>query len=366
MAALWTGAQSGDTGQGPTIDQAIAKQLNAGRPFQSVELMVRSSADWTGREVKTRMIYSGPGAYMDPIDDPVAARATLFPSAASTSAGPDKKAFIRGKLFAQLNTELTSLQTKLCTEDRVQLQAVQSAWNDVDAQLKQVATAAQACTAPAAAPANYKSPSLDFPTTAKLQMDILAMALACDLTRVISLQFSTATSQVTHTWINANQTKTHHDFSHEGPSSDWSLGSPTDPYSPAAASAYQSLAQLSAIDKWYASQVYYLANALNQFNSGGKKLLDQSIICWGSEIALGAAHSHNNAPFVLVGGGGGKLKTNQCVRLPAKYGPDQSTAAVVDRSHNDLLITLARAMGIDMTTFGDPSLCTGPITQLLV
>jgi hypothetical protein len=42
------------------------------------------------------------------------------------------------------------------------------------------------------------------------------------------------------------------------------------------------------------------------------------------------------------------------------------TEALVDRSHNDLLLTLARAMGVDMTTFGDPSLCTGPITQLLV
>ena len=51
------------------------------------------------------------------------------------------------------------------------------------------------------------SGTIDFPSAAKAQMDLVALALACDLTRVISIQFSTATSNVTHTWIGggANQ-----------------------------------------------------------------------------------------------------------------------------------------------------------------
>ena len=368
MAALWTGVKTdGSAGNGPSIDQVVAKQLNAGRPFNSIELMVRSSADWTTREVKTRMVYSAKETYLDPIDDPVAARQALFPNATGGggggSGGTDKKAFIRKKVLANLNSELTGLKGKLCTQDRMQLDAMQSAWNDLDTQLSQAAMAAQSCTAPDPAPAGYKAPSIDFPTSSKLQMDILAMALACDLTRVASLQFSTATSQVTHTWLGSNQNMTHHDLSHQGPTWLGSLGA--DPDAAAGASQYQTLAQLTAIDKWYGQQVYYLANALNQYTVGGKSLLDQTVICWSSEIDLGAAHNHNNMPFVLVGGGGGKLKGNMVARYPVKIEGVQATMGAVDRNHNDLLLTLGQVMGANLSTFGDASLCKGPLSEIL-
>jgi hypothetical protein len=364
MAALWTGLTStGMQATGPSIDQVIAGQLNAGRPYESIQLMVRSGADWTDREVKTRMSYNAAGGFLDPYDNPIVARNTLFPGVAGMgTTGPDKKTFIRNKLFDQLNTELTTVQTKLCNDDRAQLQAMQQSWHDLNQQLASAATAAASCTAPGAPPAGYR-PLIDFPTSAKLQMDILAMALACDLTRVASLQFSTATSQVTHTWLGANQTQVHHDFSHQGPTSITFLG--PDIYSPAYANLYGALAQLTAIDAWYAQQLAYLASSLKAFTVGGKNLLDQTVICWGSEVALGAAHNHNAAPFVLIGGGGGKLKTNQVVRFPMKLEVDASTQSVVDRTHNDLLLTLGQVMGVNMTTFGDAKYVTGPIREIL-
>jgi hypothetical protein len=365
MAALWTGVtSSGAPATGPSIDQVIAGQLNAGRPFNSLQFMVRSSQDWTDREVKTRMSYDAAGGFLDPYDNPVVARNTLFPGVASMSTGgPDKKGFIRNKLFTQLNTELGGLQTKLCNEDRAQLQAMQHAWNDLNQQLSSAATAAAMCAAPDAPPAGYRPLSTDFPTSSKLQMSILAMSLACDLTRVASLQFSTATSQVTHTWLGSNQTQVHHDYSHQGPTSVYSLG--PDIYNPADANLYGALPQLSAIDAWYAQQVAMLAAQLKMFTVGGKNLLDQTVICWGSEVALGAAHNHDSAPFVLIGGGGGKLKTNQVVRFPVKLDSDPSTSSITDRAHNDLLITLGQVMGVNMTTFGDAKYCTGPIKEIL-
>jgi hypothetical protein len=371
MAALWTGlTSSGSPATGPSIDQVIAQKLNAGRPFATIPLMVRSSADFTDREVKTRMIYSPSGAFVDPYDDPVVARSTLFPnvpmaSGSGAPSGPDKATFIRQKVFAQLNGELTSLQSRLCTEDRTQLQSLQAAWNELSQQLQSAATASASCTAPGAPPTGYASPSIDFPTSAKLQMDILAMALACDLTRVASLQFSTATSQVTHTWIDSTQNDTHHNFSHKGPSSLYSLG--TDLYNEPASTISQYAPQLTGIDLWYAKQIAYLATRLGQFSAGGKSLLAQSVICWGNELDMGAAHNHDNTPFVLIGGGGGKLKTNQVVQFPLNLkDADPSTASIVDRNHNDLHLTLAKVMGVDLGgSFGTASYCTGPITQIL-
>ncbi len=370
MAALWTGlTSSGNPATGPSIDQVIAQKLNSGRPFDTIPMMVRSSADFTDREVKTRMIYSPSGAFIDPYDDPVVARSTLFPNVPTASgsaapSGPNKTTFIRQKVFAQLNGELTSMQPRLCGEDRTQLQSLQAAWNELDQQLASAATASASCSAPGAPPAGYAAPSLDFPTTAKLQMDILAMALACDLTRIASLQFSTATSQVTHSWVDSTQTDTHHNYSHVGPTSMYSLG--PDIYSEPASVIAQYAPQLTGIDLWYAKQMAYLATRLSQFTAGGKNLLAQSAICWSSELDMGAAHNHDDTPFVLIGGGGGKLKTNQVVQFPLKLDADSSTSAIVDRAHNDLLLTLAKVMGVDLGgTFGTASYCTGPIAQIL-
>jgi Protein of unknown function (DUF1552) len=379
MASLWTGldCSSGNPATGPSLDQVISQMLNAGTPFPSIQLMVRSPADFTDREVKTRMIYNTAGVFVDPIDNPTAARATLFPSASTgTTTGPDKTTFIRQQLFGggsgQLNSELTALMPKLCTSDRLQLQALQDGWNNLDAQLTAAATATASCTPPSAVTA-----STDFPTNAKLQMDILALALACNLTRVASLQFSTATSQVTHSWLGATQTDCHHNYSHDGPTYLGALtpcggynnmgqcSSVGDMYSANNLNLYQNAPQQEAIDNWYATQVAYLAQKLNGLSGASGNLLDQSVICWSSELDMGAAHNHDATPFVLVGGAGGKLKTGQLVTFPLDTLDSAMVAAPKDRSHNDLLLTLAQAMGVPLTTFGGASFCTGPITQIL-
>ncbi|MGC4094470.1 MAG: DUF1552 domain-containing protein [Polyangiaceae bacterium] len=279
MGALWTGVRTSDNGLGPSIDQVIAQRLQASTPFRSLELMVRSSADFSTREVKTRMIYESAQRYIDPFDDPAAARAALFPSV--SPGGLDKKKWLHDRVRSELNRELDGLGKQLCREDREQLQATQNAWNELDVQLERTAAASLACAVPDAAPGDYSAPSLDFPLSAKLQMDVLALALACDLTRVASLQFSTATSQVTHSWLGSNQTGTHHDLSHLGPVAAELLG--PDPYAASNADFYTALEPLLAIDRFYASQVAYLAGALAKLRVGSQSLLDQSLICWGSE-----------------------------------------------------------------------------------
>jgi hypothetical protein len=390
MAALWTGQIStGASATSISIDQQIAGLLKAGTPFPTIQLQVRDPIDYSDREVKTRMIYNSAGVFVDPIDNPTAALSTLFPTMTTTK-GPDKTSFIRQQLFgsssAILNGELNGLMPKLCTEDRTQLQALQDGWNNLYSQLQAAATAAASCMTPTGITA-----STDFPTNAKLQMDILALALACDLTRVASLQFSTSTSQVTHKWLGTNQTETHHTYSHQGPGgfynlcwdkvgcTSWnSMGQCTmiaDVYNTANLAEYNatvppSLAMQQAIDLFYGTQVAYFAQRLNGLTgmggSGSGTLLDQSVVCWGNELDMGSAHNHDNTPFLLMGGANGKLKTGQMVTFPLdQTGASSTSPPKMDRSHNDLLLTLAQVMGTPLSTFGEKTFCTGPITQLL-
>ena len=102
------------------------------------------------------------------------------------------------------------------------------------------------------------------------------------------------------------------------------------------------------------------------------------MICWGSELDQGQPHNHDDTPFVLIGGGGGKLNPGQLVMFPLNlaYGSG-NTDPTGNRFHNDLLITLAQVMGVSMSTFGTPTgtpsrytgktltLCAGPLTQIL-
>jgi len=132
-------------------------------------------------------------------------------------------------------------------------------------------------------------------------------------------------------------------------------------------SFYQSLAQQKAIDLWYAQQVAYLAKKLAMYSGAGSgTLLDQSVICWGNELDMGAAHNHDDTPFVLIGGANGQLKTGQMVTFSLDLtDSDPRVAISKDRSHNDLLLTLAKVMGQNPTCIGDAQYCTGPITEIL-
>jgi hypothetical protein len=378
MATLWTGVSNpnGVTTPGASIDQTIAgllsTQLNIAKSYPTLSLYAKSNQDYTGRGIDNRMLYDSSGNYVDPIDDPATALSTLFPSSsAMTMTGPkDNTAAIRGLVQNQVNADLTALQGRLCNDDKAQLQSLQDLYNQAITQINNAAAAAASCTVPnLGAPPGTGDP---YPYNITAMSTLMAMAMACDLTRVGSLQLSQARSPITLSWLGSAQTTDHHSLSHEGPTSLWSLG--TDLYATSSTATMQTFASqypqaLLDIEDWYAAQVASFCYTLSQLTTvTGKNLLDQTVVCWGSELDMGAAHNHDDTPFVLIGGGGGAIKTNQLVRFPlnllnnAANNPDTN-----NRFHNDLLITLAQIMGVSLPggTFGDPVLSTGPITEIL-
>ncbi|HLK37991.1 MAG TPA: DUF1552 domain-containing protein [Polyangiaceae bacterium] len=373
MAALWTGltATSGPA-PGPSIDQVISSQLGAKTAFANVALMAESSSDYQQRQVDTRMLYDLTGNFVDPYTSPSAALAALFPNV--VAAGPDPTTYIRQKVAAQVNRELTALQGRLCTEDRQQMQNLQALYNQVMQQIQQAASASASCSPPsigdAGAPASGGSDP--FPLYVDAMTNILVMTLACDLTRVASLQLSHALSPVTHTWLGSSQTQTHHVYSHMGPSSIYALG--TDLYNEPSSVTGTYPQQLIDIENWYAQKVANLAYTLSQFKtSAGNNLLDQTLVCWGSELDMGASHNHDNTPFVLIGGAGGKVKGNRLLRFGLNLTNASNNQCGI-RFHNDLLLTLAQIMGVSasqvQTGYGShasmfSSYATGPITELL-
>lgn len=161
------------------------------------------------------------------------------------------------------------------------------------------------------------------------------MALACDLTRVATLQWERSVGDVRFTWLGAD--RGHHSLSH-------------DPDSMA-----DSVEMLTKINTWYAEQLAYLMTRMASIKEGTGTMLDNTVIFWCNELSRGNAHSHPDMPFLLAGGVGGALKTGRFLR----YG---STATV---PHNNLLVSLMNTMGLPDQTFGDPKYCTGPLVGLV-
>ncbi len=80
-------------------------------------------------------------------------------------------------------------------------------------------------------------------------------------------------------------------------------------------------------------------------------MLDNTLVLWGNEVAEGNTHSHLNMPFVMAGGGW-YFRTGRNVQYTSV-------------SHNNLLVSVLNAMGVNATTFGQADMCTGPLPNLV-
>jgi hypothetical protein len=170
------------------------------------------------------------------------------------------------------------------------------------------------------------------PVIADLELDLLAMAFACDITRVASFQISTSLNRIRYPWLDS--TGEGHTLSHSGPSDVAAHG------------------QLVARQTWHAGRLAYFLSRLSDIKEvDGTTALDNTLVVWGNEIALGNTHSHENIPFLLAGGG--------WHFRPGRFIQYQNA------SHNDLLVSVSNAMGVAATSFGEPTLCTGPLTGLV-
>jgi len=104
----------------------------------------------------------------------------------------------------------------------------------------------------------------------KLQMDLLVMAMACDLTRVGTIQWEQSVGNVRFTWVDPAITRGHHDMSHDGDD------------------VATTMDQLTKINTWYAGQLNYLIDSLkNAKETDGTSMLDNTLIVWVNELSRG-------------------------------------------------------------------------------
>ena len=127
--------------------------------------------------------------------------------------------------------------------------------------------------------------------------------------------------------------------------------------------------KLTKINTFYAEEFAYLLKRLKETPvAGGGTLLDQALIVWGTEIDNGSSHDHFDMPFVLAGGGAGKLNRGTVVDYPRSinFGGTQYTNPAGLRYHADLLLTIAKILNVPLTAIGPAAYDTTPLTELIV
>src|SRR6188768_1545629 len=127
---------------------------------------------------------------------------------------------------------------------------------------------------------------------AKLHLELVALAFACNFNRVATLQHGDGTDATRYAVpSNAELNWPFHHISHRVPS-DSSVGSNQ--------IAEDAHAEIDVV------RMKTLLHGLDHFKARG--LLDKSLIMWTNHIADGPSHSFKNVPHIVAGNGGGYLK----------------------------------------------------------
>jgi hypothetical protein len=180
-------------------------------------------------------------------------------------------------------------------------------------------------------PSDYSRPAgvpADLTEHMRLMYDLMALAFQTDVTRIVTFMVAREGSEQKYRMVGVNEG--HHSISHHQ-------------------NRPANLAKLKAINVYFNEQLAYLIGKLKGIKEADGTLLDQSMIAFGSAHADPNRHTHENLPILLLGGGGGTLKTGRYLRYPPKT------------PLNNLWISMLERFGVRGARFGDG---TGPLDGL--
>jgi hypothetical protein len=338
-----------DGGNGISIDRRLATSIGGGDAFSS--LILGAMANHNGASGDKHVSYIAPGVTVSPNDDPAAAFAQVFAGAGTSGGGGptvDPRKDRKLSVLDRARQDLVALRGKLGDTERSKLELHLEAVREVEQRVNGLGgggSSGATCEDPAIDASGLAGSALyapeNFPRILRAQMDLVVQAMACGRTRVGVIQAAQHTSELIMSRFMG--TPMHdpafdmrsHQASHYGASHDL------------AHREYKAFVQQRT---WWIEQLAYLLGALAARPEDEGTMLDYSLVLCCTEVCDGNTHGHDDMPFILAGGGGGRIRTGRVLNVGY-------------RRHGDLLIAIAHAMGDPIGYFGDAS--SGPLPGLL-
>ena len=193
--------------------------------------------------------------------------------------------FVRG--------EAKSLSGRLGTQDRQKLDEYLYAVRDIERRLNST----EKLGSPDEDYSDYPRPvgvPAEYAEHVKLLFDMMVLAFQTDSTRISSFMYTNAGSN--RSYRNLSIREGHHNLSHHK-------------------NAAEMQQKISKINQYHVSLAHHLISKLDSIKEGDGTLLDNCMVMYGSGIADGNSHAHDNLPIMMFGGGGGTIKTGRFIRI---------------------------------------------------
>jgi hypothetical protein len=356
--------------RGVSLDQYVAQRLAGTTPLASLELGVCQAEDGQGA-----VSWSAAGKSVLAEASPFKVYSRLVGGGSSTVTDGVQAARLlahRRSIIDTVLDPLSELEKRLGSEDRASIDNYLESVRGVERELSALQTRLGSCSMPELGP----DPSLagetpwwkdnhNAPALLSLQRKLAVTALACDLTRVVTLTLAGSSGgERTFDYIDGvSQQLDWHGFSHEVEKGN----------------AYE----LIQIEKWHAEQLALLIDDLKAVGEpGGSSLLQNTLVLSNNEYGsngpvaylpadagsgehVNLTHVPKLMPYLLFGQCGGALKTGRNLLLPFRAGTDLELSQADGYSHTRLLVSVLNALGFEDTTFGDPAYAEGGVPGLL-
>lgn len=339
--SLWTGVKpvgfSEDCfGGGPSIDQILRRSRSPKVQFPTLNTGVLAADVAPKNGHRRSFIYSGPQQQLPTRIDPYRLYAMLFPEAgASSPEAAQRRLALRQSVLDHSARDLAALSRRLGPAEQRKLEAHATAIREYETRL----IASSSTTSQCAKPASF-TPGIDFnseqnvPVLMDLILDLMAVALSCNLTNIVTFQIGYCGNQWRYRWLGIDK-DTHEEIAH----ADRDNGT-----APAATDA------MIRMGRWVADNVARFTRKLDAVPEAGGTALDNSLVIWANENGNGT-HDLANLPIVLMGRAGGAL----------------SRTGVVDegeQTHYQLCTSVMNLMGVPAAGFGDEPM-SGPLRGLV-
>lgn len=343
----------GSEAAGESIDHRIGRELNP----QGRDSLFMFCGDTGGWLNGPSISYRGPGQRRTALHNPFNAYQTLVGEGGGLSNEARQQIAVRGRsvndlVRAQLGAILNHPRLSAWDKDRLQLHL--DSVRDIEVELGCRMAADEEAALEGASPGFDSSDGDEVLETARLHMEIAALAVSCGLTRSVAIQVGVGNDGNTrYRNLETGQLmENYHFISHRRASHD-SSGA----IIPNAPKLHH------FVDRHFARTFRHLLDRLSSFpGTGGGTLLDEGVSIWYNDNSTGPPHNIVNVPWVLAGSAGGFLKQGQQIRI--------STPGI-EENHARLLNTIASAVGVRkangdlLDDFGDPTLPRGVLDDIM-
>ncbi len=297
-ASFLTGAQAYKTQDavrvGVSVDQLYARHVGNETRFPSLELGCESARSgnafgYSGT-YKTHISWrtaTSPAPYEI---NPKMVFYRLFTSGTSslTQATVADRDFYKKSMLDYVLADANRIRARVAKTDQRKLDQYLSGVREVERRIEHAQSAVELPGPGFERPAGIPE---DFDLHLRLMCDLMVLAFQTDSTRAASFMVTKEATDRNYPWLGF--TDGHHETSHHAGNAEKNR-------------------KLREIDRYHVSILAYMIEKMMSVEeAGGTTLLDHSMVLYGSGISDGDRHDHINLPVIVLGKGGGTLRTGR-------------------------------------------------------